>query len=93
MATNIVTVSMHICPVCNLDGEIWIPIWREDVEGWGDERVSCPCCLGKGALTKEEWQQRIDVLRTIDPTDPPAPQPPAAADGGDTYFPDLQYGD
>lgn len=69
MAESSVTISMHICPVCNMDRRIWIPVWREDVEGWGDELVPCPVCLGEGALTKEEWRQRVETLRKIEPDD------------------------
>jgi hypothetical protein len=57
------TVQLYICPVCHMTERVRVPIWREDVEGWGDETCPCPLCGGDGALTAAGWAVIVKMLQ------------------------------
>lgn len=59
----VVVRELRICPVCDMRKKIDIPVWREDVEGWGYEIVSCPVCNGEGALDKAGWAEKYSEFK------------------------------
>lgn len=52
----------HLCPVCDFHKRINIPVWRPEVEGWGNESVPCPVCGGAGSLDADGWARMHAAL-------------------------------